>query len=70
MSIKLSQSADLPSNSAPWRKHLSLTQDEVAKRMGVSQPAFAQQETVSKPRKATRKKIAAAFGITANQLEI
>ncbi len=53
-----------------WREHLNLTQDEVAKRMGISQPAFAQQETVAKPRKATREKIAAAFGITANQLEL
>ena len=53
-----------------WREHLSLTQDEVAKRMGISQPALAQQETVAKPRKATREKIAAAFGITANQLEL
>lgn len=53
-----------------WREHLNLTQDEVAKRMGISQPAFARQETVAKPRKATREKIAAAFGITANQLEL
>ncbi|MDQ0126948.1 transcriptional regulator with XRE-family HTH domain [Pseudomonas lini] len=53
-----------------WREHLSLTQDEVAKRMGISQPAFAQQETVAKPRRTTREKIAAAFGITANQLEL
>ncbi|CAH0207767.1 transcriptional regulator with XRE-family HTH domain [Pseudomonas frederiksbergensis] len=53
-----------------WREHLNLTQDEVARRMGISQPAFAQQETVAKPRKATREKIAAAFGITANQLEL
>jgi transcriptional regulator with XRE-family HTH domain len=53
-----------------WREHLNLTQDEVAKRMGISQPAFAQQETVAKPRKATRERIAAAFGINANQLEL
>lgn len=53
-----------------WREHLNLTQDEVAKRMGISQPAFAQQETVAKPRKATREKIAAAFGINADQLEL
>lgn len=52
-----------------WREHLNLTQEEVAKRLGISQPAFAQQET-AKPRKATREKIAAAFGITANQLEL
>lgn len=53
-----------------WREHLNLTQGEVAKRMGISQPAFAQQETVAKPRKATREKIAAAFGINASQLEL
>ncbi|VVM84271.1 hypothetical protein PS862_04891 [Pseudomonas fluorescens] len=53
-----------------WREHLSLTQEEVARRMGISQQAFAQQENVAKPRKATREKIAGAFGITANQLEL
>lgn len=53
-----------------WREHLDLTQDEVARRLGISQPAYAQQETVSKPRKATREKIAAAFGIKADQLEL
>lgn len=53
-----------------WREHLGLTQEDVAKRMGISQPAYAQQETVAKPRKATREKIAAAFGIKADQLEL
>ncbi|WP_159814748.1 helix-turn-helix domain-containing protein [Pseudomonas sp. 18058] len=53
-----------------WREHLNLTQEEVAKRMRISQPALAQQESVAKPRKATREKIAAAFGITASQLEL
>ncbi|QQZ41696.1 helix-turn-helix transcriptional regulator [Pseudomonas sp. SK3(2021)] len=53
-----------------WREHLHLTQDEVARRLGISQPAFAQQESVAKPRRATRAKIAAAFGIRADQLEL
>lgn len=53
-----------------WREHLGLTQDDVAGRMGISQPAYAQQETVARPRKATREKIAAAFGIKADQLEL
>lgn len=53
-----------------WREYLSLTQDEVAKRLGISQPAFAQQESVAKPRRATREKIAIAFGIHADQLEL
>jgi len=34
-----------------WREYLNLTQDEVAERMGVSQSAFAELESVSKPRK-------------------
>ena len=53
-----------------WREHLDLTQDEVAKRLGISQPAYAQQENVSKPRKATREKIAVAFCIKAEHLEL
>ena len=53
-----------------WREHLNLTQDKVARRLGISQPAFAQQESVTKPRRATREKIAAAFGIRADQLEL
>ena len=53
-----------------WREYLNLTQEEVAVRMGISQPAFAQQESVAKPRKATREKIAKAFSITASQLEL
>ncbi|QXI28117.1 helix-turn-helix domain-containing protein [Pseudomonas vanderleydeniana] len=53
-----------------WREYLDLTQDEVARRMGISQPAYAQQEAVAKPRKATREKIAVAFGIRADQLEL
>ncbi|KRP41284.1 Helix-turn-helix domain-containing protein [Pseudomonas libanensis] len=53
-----------------WREHLNLTQEEVARRLGISQPAFAQQEAVNKPRRTTREKIAKAFGINASQLEI
>jgi len=53
-----------------WRQHLNLTQQEVAERMGVPQSTFAELESVSKPRKATREKIAAAFGINADQLEL
>ncbi|RZI29465.1 helix-turn-helix domain-containing protein [Pseudomonas orientalis] len=53
-----------------WREHLNLTQDEVAKRLGISQSAFAQQEAVTKPRRTTREKIAKALGINACQLEL
>lgn len=53
-----------------WREYLDLTQEEVARRLGISQPAYAQQESVAKPRKITREKIARAFGIRADQLEL
>ena len=53
-----------------WREHLNLTQKEAANRLGISQSAFAQQETVNKPRKVTREKIAKAFGIHPNQLKL
>lgn len=51
-----------------WREYLGLTQEEVANRMGITQSALAQMETVSKPRKATRQKLAKALGINIEQL--
>jgi len=53
-----------------WRKHLGLTQTEVAARIGITQAAYAQQETAKKPRKATREKIARALGISPKQLDL
>lgn len=40
-----------------WRKHLHLTQDEVAKRLEISQPAFAQQESVARPARPPGRKL-------------
>ncbi len=52
-----------------WREHLGLSQREVARRMGVSQPAFAKMEgPEARPRLATLKKIAAALGVEWEQL--
>lgn len=52
-----------------WREHLGLSQREVARRMGVSQPAFAKMEAKdAKPRLATLKKIAAALGVEWEQV--
>ena len=52
-----------------WREHLGLTQDEVARRMGVTQPAYAKIESgKTQPRIATCKRIAAAMGIEWEQL--
>ena len=53
-----------------WREHIGLTQSEVARRLGISQSAYAQQEAKENLRKATREKIAAALGIAPEQLAI
>ncbi|MCV4274116.1 helix-turn-helix transcriptional regulator [Pseudomonas capsici] len=66
----VSRIVDGASPARAWREHLNLTQEEVARRMNISQPAYAQQEAVAKPRKSTREKIAAAFGINADHLEL
>jgi len=52
-----------------WRKHLGLTQKEVAQRAGITQSALSQMErTASNNRTATLKKIAKALGIETSQL--
>lgn len=53
-----------------WREHLGLTQADVAARLGISQPAYAQQENSTRLRKTSRERIAAALGITGAQLDI
>ncbi len=53
-----------------WREHLGLTQTEVARRLGISQSAYAQQEAKEPVRKASREKIAQALGIAAEQLAV
>jgi len=52
-----------------WREHLGLTQEEVARRMGVTRPAYAQMEAKGvRPRVPTLKKIAEAFGVEWEQV--
>jgi DNA-binding XRE family transcriptional regulator len=58
------------SAAAAWRKHLGLSQAQVAERIGITQSAYAQQEQASRPRKTTRDKIAAALGIAPDLLDI
>lgn len=53
-----------------WREHLGLTQKEVAARLGISQPAYAEQENSERLRKSTREKIAVALGISSIQLDV
>jgi DNA-binding XRE family transcriptional regulator len=52
-----------------WREHLALTQQEVARRMGITQGAYAQLEAKKTIRKSSREKIAAALGIHEGQLD-
>ncbi|MFJ7312534.1 helix-turn-helix domain-containing protein [Pseudomonas sp. NPDC098747] len=53
-----------------WRKHLGLTQAQVASRIGITQAAYAQQEQAAKPRKVTLDKIAQALGIHRDLLDL
>lgn len=53
-----------------WREHLNLTQDEVAARAGMKQPALARLERGdSTPRTATLRRLAEAMGLSLAQLE-
>jgi len=53
-----------------WREHLALTQAEMARRLEIRQPSYAAMEAPdAKPKKATRQRIAAAMGITLEQLD-
>ena len=52
-----------------WREYLGMTQDELARRAGLKQPALARLEGhVSNPRKTTLKKLADAMDLSVEQL--
>ncbi|HFE65845.1 MAG TPA: XRE family transcriptional regulator [Chloroflexi bacterium] len=52
-----------------WREYFGLTQQALAQRAGMSQPALARLEKGDvKPRAATLKKLAVALGISVAQL--
>lgn len=52
-----------------WREYLGFTQQEVAKKLGISQAALSQIESVnSKPRKETLRKLAEIYELTIGQL--
>ena len=54
---------------AAWRKHLKITQKELAAKTGITQPAIAQIEKPdSKTQKKTLEKIALAMNIDAEQI--
>lgn len=52
-----------------WREHLKLTQAELARRLNISRPAYAQMEAKgTKPRVVTLMRIAEAMGVEWEQL--
>jgi DNA-binding XRE family transcriptional regulator len=52
-----------------WREYKGLTQEEVARRMDISQAALSQIEAPNaKPRKATKAKLASVLGLSIKQL--
>jgi len=52
-----------------WREYLGLTQEDVARKAGISQPAYAKLEKQeAKPRTATLKKLAKAMELSVEQL--
>lgn len=66
----ISATVDGATPARAWREHLSLSQREVAERMGISQPAYAQMEAAaSKMRKRTRERLAKALEILPEQLD-
>ena len=54
---------------AAWREHFSLTQAEIAARIGIAQAAYAQMARAKQPRTTTLGKVAAAMGIEVEQLQ-
>lgn len=53
-----------------WRKHLKLTQAEAAARIGISQAAFSQIEKVRNNQEDTLRRVANAFGIDFELLDM
>lgn len=53
-----------------WREYLGITQVEMARRLEIRQPTYAAMEAPDgRPRLATRRRIADALGVAAEQLE-
>ncbi len=52
-----------------WREHLRLTQSQIAKRLKITQAAYAQMEGAAHPRKTTLERVARAMRISPEQLD-
>lgn len=68
VAIMVDQDVSLP---AAWRIHSGLSQYDVAEKLGTTQSAVSQWESVdSKPQKKTREKLAALYGCRPEQLTL
>ena len=66
----LSACIDGDSAIKAWRQYFGFSQTAMAKKLGISQPAFAQLENAKKPRKQSLSKVAAVLKIQAEQFDI
>ena len=66
--VEMVVSGDSPIKA--WRRHLGLTQVQAAAKIGVTQGAYAQMEKTRKSQEATLRKVAAAFTIDFDQLDM
>jgi DNA-binding XRE family transcriptional regulator len=64
----VSHMVDGDSAAKAWREHLGLTQNETAARLGISQAAYSKMENSAKLRPSSRRRIAEALGISAEQM--
>jgi len=54
-----------------WREYLGLTQTDMAARMGIRQPSYANMEAPgARIRRSTRERIAAALGVSFDQVDV
>ena len=66
--VEMVVSGDSPIKA--WRRHLGLTQVQAAAKIGVTQGAYAQMEKTRNSQEATLRKVAAAFDIEFDQLDM
>lgn len=52
-----------------WREYLQLSQEEVAQKLGISQPAYSKKENSENLRKKSKEEIAKALGLQYSQLD-
>lgn len=67
--IRISMIDENLSALGAWRRYLNLTQEEVAKRLKISQAAYSKLEARKTMRQTTREKVAKALGLVPEQLD-